>query len=327
MTVGALGFQSIYNTAVETVYGTAVTCDRSYEILASESVKRRNRVIRREGMRGGTVAAYPGTRRIITGHDAAGSLAVEVLPTGMGRLFRQLMGGTPVITQVGATIAYNHSYPLGSLAAKSLTLQKVIRDPDGTVLHTVTQKGAKFTSGEFGITTDQTLRLSLDVDCQSEVKNIAAAAAAYPSATLDPFHFAQATLTVNGAAVANVSAANVKVERPLETERYYLGNAGLKDEPVESDRPKVTGSLTADVINTTLYDLFVADGGGTLVLSFVGGLIVGASNSTITITVPDIHLTDGTPEVSTPGLLSGDLPWESDAGGATITYITTDVAA
>lgn len=327
MAVGALGFQTIWNTGVESVFGTAVTTDRAYEII-SESVTRKNRILRREGMRGTTIPAYAGTRRVNTGQTVDGNVVLEVLPTGMGRVFKQITGSAPTITTPGGgTLTRQHVYPLGSLAGDSLTIQKVIRDPDAVVISTITQKGCKITAGEFAISSDQTLRLTLDVDGQSEVKNIAAAAATYPSATIDPYHFAQASLTVNGAAAANVSVASIKFERPLKTDRYYLGNAGLKDEQVEEERPKVSGSLTADVINEVLYDLFIADGGGTLVLTFVGSLIEGALSNTLTITIPDIHITDGTPTASGPGLLTGTRPWESDAGGATITYITTDTAA
>lgn len=327
MTVGALGFQTIWNTGVESTFGTAVTTDRSYEIV-SESVTRKNKTLRREGMRGGTISAYVGTRRVQTGQTVDGNVVLEVLPIGMGRIFQQITGSAPTITTPGGgTLTRQHVYALGSLANDSLTIQKVIRDPDGTVVTTITQKGCKVTAAEFAISVDQMLRLTLDIDGQSEVKNIAAAAAAYPSATVDPYHFAQASLTVNGVAAANVSVASVKFERPLNVDRYYFGNAGLKDEQVEEDRPKESGTLTADVINETLYDLFVADGGGTLVLTFIGSLIEGALFNTLTITVPDIHLTEGTPAVSGPGLLTGQHPWESDAGGATITYITTDTAA
>lgn len=327
MTVGALGFQTIWNTGVESTFGTAVTTDRSYEII-SESVTRKNRTLRREGMRGGDIASYVGTRRVQTGQTVDGNVVLEVLPTGMGRLFKQITGGTPVITTPGGgTLTRQHVYPLGSLASDSLTLQKVIRDPDGVVISTITQKGCKVTGAEFAISVDQTTRLTLDVDGQSEVKNITAAAAAYPSATIDPYHFAQATLTLGGTPVANASVLSVKFERPLNVERYYLGNAGLKDEQVEEERPKVSGSMTYDVINETLYDLFVADGGGELVVTFVGSLIEGALYNTFKITVPDIHLTEGTPSASGPGLLTVASAWESDAGGATITYITTDTAA
>lgn len=328
MSAPALGAQTIWTTGVEGSYGTAGTLDRSYELLPSEGVKRKNKTITRAGMRGGDFASYPGTRRIVIGHDAAGPVVLEVLPTGAGRLLRQIMGGTPVITQVGATIAFEHVYPLGPLTGKSFTAQKVLREPDGTVIQAITQKGCKVTAAEFAINLDQTLRLSLDVDARQEVTDVAAAAAAYASATIDPFHFGQGAITVDGVAVAAVSIASAKIERPsIKVDGFYLGTNGVKDEPREEGRPKFSGSLTTEVLDATLYDLFCEDGGGTLVLEFVGDLIVGASSSTLTIEIPDIHITDGTPAVSTEGTLPGVHPWEADAGGATITYLTTDTAS
>lgn len=327
MTVGALGFQTIWNTGVESTFGTAVTTDRAYEII-SESVTRKNRTLRREGMRGGTIAAYAGTRRVQSGQTVDGNVVMEVLPTGMGRIFKQITGSAPTITTPsGGTLSRQHVYALGSLASDSLTIQKVLRDPDAVVVSTITQKGCKVTGAEFAIAVDQTTRLTLDIDGQSEVKNISAAAATYPSATIDPYHFAQATLTLGGGPVANVSNLSVKFNRPLKVDRYYLGNSGLKDEQVEDARPSLSGSMTYDVVSETLYDLFVADGGGELVVTFVGSLIEGSIFNTFKITVPDLHLTEGTPQASGPGLLQVTSAWESDAGGATITYITTDTAA
>lgn len=331
MTVGALGYQTIWNTGVESVWGTAVIPDRSYELLPSESIERKPVVITRGGMRGGSLAAFPETRRIITGQTVDGSVDLEVLPVSMGRFFQQLMGGTPTFTQVGATPAWTHVYGLGPVsgASRSLTIQKVVRDPAQTVVQTLTQSGCKITSGEFSIAANGLLALKMAIDGRQEVTTTAAAAAAYAASNVDPFHFAQATLSVNGSPVLNVGTATVKVDRKLKVDRRYLGNLGFKDEQVEDNRPALSGSLTGDVIDVTLYNLFATDGGGTLTLTFTGGPVTGApaSNNTLTITVPLIHLTAGTPKVSTPGLLSEAYPWVSDAGGATITYLTSDVAA
>lgn len=324
----AIGVQTVWNTGDETTYGVAATLDRSYEITPTESMERHNRIAVREGMRGGAFASYPGTRRIQTGHDATGGVTLEVIPSGFGRIFKQLLGGTPTITQQGGTAAYRHVYGMGSTVGKSLSLQKVLRDPDLNVIQTVTDLGCKFVSGEFTIAKDALLRLALTVDAREEVTDVAAAAAAYPSASLDPFHFKQAVLSVAGTEVAQANEASVRIERTLGVDRRHLGNAGLKSEQIDVGRPKMSGRLAVDFISDDLYAYYVEDGGGDLIMSFVGENIAGAYDYALTITVPDIHLTGETPKVGDAGLLSVAAPWESDrALGFSVVYVTTDTAA
>lgn len=324
----AIGVQTLWNTGVEDDFGVAATLDRSYEITPSESIERRPRILRREGMRGGAFASYPGTRRIQTGHDAGGDVTLEVIPTGFGRILRQLTGGTPTITQQGGTAAYRQVYGFGPTVGKSLTIQKVLRDPDMNVVGAINHLGCKFTAGEFSIARDAFLRLALTVDAREEEATDTPAAAAYPSAGLDPFHFQQAVVTVGGVEVAQVNEASVRIERQLNVDRRHLGNQGLKGEQIDVGRPQLSGRIGLDFYSMDLYELYVADGGGELVVSHVADLIAGSYHREIVITVPDIHLTGETPKVGDAGLLSIAAPWESDkAQGFSIAYQTTDTAA
>jgi hypothetical protein len=324
MTGVATGYQGIVTTGDETTYGTVATSlDRSFEVLPNESIGRRNRVIKREGMRGGTLAGYTETRRIVTGRDAGGAFTTEVLPVGFGRFLRQLMGSS-AITQQGVTAAWLQAHTYGSLSARSLTIQKQIKDEDGSSLATFTDVGCKFLSGEFVFDTDKTLQATFDVDAQDELVATAAAAAAYPAASVDPFHFAQASLTLGGSALANVAGGRVKITRALNVERRHLGNAGLKTKPIEEARPTVAGSIRTEFLDRTLYDLFAADGGGTLVVLYTGANIASTYDRLIRITVPLSHLVGETPKLSSPGILPIEIPFEADPGGVLIEYQSTD---
>lgn len=322
-------FVEFSTSAAESTYGTPVVTDRWFRIL-SESLARTNRTLTSNGLGGTTRNLRLGTARVLTGRAAAGEVKFEVGTTTFGRMFNQIMGGavgTPV--QQGVTAAYLHTYAMGSVLGKSQTLQKVIRDAGGTVIQTLTYPGSKVMSATFSISVDGILELTIAYDAQDERTNIARASASYTSVKV--FHFQQASLTVNGSAAANVRDATVKIDNPQDVDRRFLGNAGLKSEPADNNFPTVTGTYTAEIVDATNYNLFVADGGGALVLDFTGDVIASSYHEQITITVPQIHLTGESPKVGGPGVVQESIPWEATYNGsnpgATITYMSTDTAA
>jgi hypothetical protein len=319
MTGPAVGVQTAWGCAVETTYGTPVTVDRFYEIV-SESMVRKNNVIQSNGLRGGTRNLRRGSRRLIASNDAAGDVVFEVATTGFGRLFAQIMGGTPVITGAGP---YTQTFAMGSVQGKSMTLQKQIRDASGSAIQTLTYKGAKVIDAEFSIAVNKLLELKLTFDAQTEDSTIGAASATYASTSL--FSFAQAVLSVGGSPVANVLDATVKIGNPQDVARYFLGSAGLKAEPADSDFPMVSGTFNAEVLDGTFYGLFKADTAAALSLVFTNGA------SSLTIATPEIHLTGESPKVAGFGVIKEAIPfvgaYDGTDPGATITYVTSDAAA
>jgi hypothetical protein len=291
---------------------------RWFEVL-SESLERRNNIITSNGIRcGGARNLRRGSRRVVSSRDGGGDITMEVATTGFGRWFKHLLGGTPVITG-GPT--YNHVYPLGDLAGKSLCVQKVLRDSASTEIEAFNFHGCKILSGEFSISVDQILQLAVSIDAEDVDTTTAGAAASYTNPVL--FNFMGGTLNVGGSPVASVTDASVKVTNNLKTDRYYLGSAGLKAEPIDNEWPTVEGSLSAEFISSaTFYDRFAADSAAALSLVFVAG------TSTLTIAVPEVRFTGGTPTVGGPDVVVADVPFEGQYDGTnagiTITYVTPD---
>jgi hypothetical protein len=314
----AIGSNTCLGTAEEVTYGTPVTMTRWYEFL-SEGLERRNNIITSNGIRcGGSRNLRRGSRRVISSRDGGGSITMEVATTGFGRWFKHLLGGTPVITGAGP---YTHVYPLGDLAGKSLAIQKVLRDSASAEVEAFNYHGCKLLSGEFTIGVGQILQLAVEIDAEDVDTTTAGAAASYTNPTL--YNFMGGTLNVGGAPVAAVTDASVKVTNNLKTDRYYLGSAGLKAEPIDEDLPTVDGSLSAEFISSaTFYDRFAADSAAALSLVFVAG------TSTLTISVPEVRFTGGTPTVGGPDVVVADVPFEGQYDGTnagiTITYITAD---
>lgn len=317
----AIGSNTCLATGVETVFGTPVSYTRWFEFL-SENLERRNNVITSNGIRcGPTRNLRRGSRRVVSSRDGGGDVTMEVATTGFGRWFEHLLGGTPAIT--GGAPPYTHTYALGNLEGKSLTIQKVLRDSASTEIEAFNFHGCKLLSGEFSISVDQILQLVVDIDAEDVDTTTAGAAASYTNPTL--FNFMGGTLNVAGSPVAQVTDASVKVTNNLKTDRYYLGSAGLKAEPIDNDFPVVDGSLSAEFISpATFYDRFAADSAATLSLVFVSG------TSSLTISVPEVRFTGGTPTVGGPDVVVADVPFEGQYNGTdpgiSIVYVTADAA-
>ena len=322
----AVGLTTALVTGVESVYGTPVVTDRGLE-FDGESLERKNEVISSNALRAGVVNLRRGcTRRVVAARWGEGEITFEAVTNGLGRLFQHVLGSSNNVQQ-GATPAYLQTHSLSSASGKSLTIQKQLRDEANTVVSPFTFHGCKFPKASFSISKKGKLMISLGVDAEDVETATAAVIPVYPTAKA--FHFAQGTLKIDGVALARVSDSTITFDRALDTERFHLGSAGLKAEPLTNDFPTVTGSLSAEVTDLSLYNRFVADTAAALILEFTGDVISGAFSELLRITVPEIRFTGETPKVSGPNLVVSPMPFEGQANpagdpGMKIEYMTTD---
>lgn len=311
----------------ETTYGTPVTVDRFYEFV-SESLERQNNVIQSAGLRAGSRNMRRGSRRVLATRQGGGDVVMEVATTGFGLWFNHMLGGTPSIAQQEATDAYLQTHAMGALAGKSLTVQKGVPQTDETS-KPFTFHGCKIPSWQLQITKDGILQLTVTLDAEDVATDVALASPSYAATKV--FHFGQGALTVDAVAVAAVTGATIAGDNKLKTDRYYLGNSGLKKEPLENDFPEITGTLDAEFVSqATFYDRFSADSAAALVLSFVGDTIEGAYDEELTITIPEVHFLGDTPKVSGPDVIVQAVPFEGafdgTNAGITIEYQSSDTA-
>ena len=323
--------QHQFATAPETVYGTPVTPNRFHEFLAGESLGRANTILNSSGLRPGLNARL-GSRRVLTARAGGGGVSFEVAATTFGRFFEHMLGGTGSVFQQESTAAYLHTYTPGDLVGKSLTVQKGVEKIDGTV-QPFTGHGGKVTRWGFSISKNGLCILALEFDFEDIDDSTALAEASYP--TLSLFHFAQATLSKGGVAVANVTDFSIEGTNPCDTERYFLGSSGLKAEPLPNDYRTLGGQITADFADiTTFHDAFEADTSLDLELQFQGALIESGASADyyrqLTITGHDIRLVGETPKVSGPAPAVQNIPFEGyeqdDGVFVTVEYQTTDTA-
>lgn len=325
----AVGSNSFVGTAEEVTYGTPVAGSRFYEIL-NESLERRNNIIVSNGIRAGTRNLRRGSRRALSSRDGGGSISLEHATTGFGRWWKHTLGGTPSFVQQGATTAWLQTHTMGDLTGKSQTIVKSLRDASGNEIETFNFHGCKVLSAKWSISVDGLLQLEVGVDAEDVDTTTAMPAVSYGATKI--FRFSQGRLKVAGAEVATVTSAEGTIANALKTDRYYLGSAGLKKEPVDNDFPTHTGSLNAEFNSPVdFYDRFAADSGAELVMEFLGDTIAGAHVETCRITVPEVRFTGTTPKIAGLDVIAQQVPWEGQFDGTNagtkVELMSTDTAA
>lgn len=309
--------------AEETTWATVVTPDRFLE-FTSEGLEKRNQIASSQGIRSGR--RYGGQGRRIARHDAGGPVTFEVAATGFGKLFEMLLGSVATVEdEVGA--AWTHTFTPGDLTGKSLTLQKGVDQPDGTV-QPFTYPGAKVVSADFSIAQDGLLMVTFVFDAEQEETSTALATASYSTPKI--FTYAEGSLEVDDVVKANVrSVGSLQVVNNLDVGRYFLGNSGTKSEPINTPFDQLTGNLDIEFQDKAdFYDLFAADTSAKLELIFTGDVIAGSTSEKLAITVEDTRFEGETPKITGPELVFSTVPFvgldPSSGDAITIAYTTSD---
>lgn len=323
------GLSSQLGFVKETVYGTFVAPTKFVPVSQFE-VKRRTFRSQGEGIRVGGLTPL-GALHGETHSDAMGSAQFEVTNRGLGILWQNLMGGsavTPVIQ--GATTAYLATFPLGDTAGWSLTMQGGVplATPGGAV-NPHSLLGGKIVSAEFSCRAGELLKGSIELDGASWTDTETLATASFATG-LKPFTFQQATITAGvygaEASISGVKGFTVRIERAMDTERFYLGGGAVKTEPALNAFTKISGSLDIDYINDTFVDHVAAATNTSLIIKFEGATDSAGTGhkDTFQIAVPQAQITEGNPAVSGPGTVSATYSFEGTDDGthAAATLIT-----
>lgn len=141
---------------------------------------------------------------------------------------------------------------------------------------------------------------------------------ATPSYTVaNPWHFAQCQVQI-GASVAAASAATPidgatkiqwQVEHPMDVSRYYLGNAGLKDEQIVNAPYKITGTVNSDFTNKTYWaDAFYSDTPQTMIVTFATGALSGTSPA-LQFVFNDLVPDNESPTIGNDGIINTAFPF------------------
>lgn len=330
MPVFTSGLGAQLGLGTESTYGTAVTVAR-FLPFNSESFKLQKQFIESRGLRAGRMFQSSGLT-IATTKDVNGGFALEVPNKGFGLLLNQLHGNTVTPVQQGGTAAYLQTHDIGTTdpASKSMTVQVGRPDVGGTV-RAFTYKGVKVTGVTFTIDTGGTLIADFACDGRDEDTATGLTSASYASG-LVPFTFQQGTVTVGGVSAGSVLATgtSIALTYPYKTDRYYLGNTGLKNQPLTNDYLSGEATLNVDFADLNLYTLFTAGTIASVTLTFQGALIASTYYETLTITMPACQFRGDTPTVDGPDVLNQSFPVKvldnNTNPPVTITYQSVDTS-
>lgn len=324
MAIGS-GIGSQLGIAAETTFNTPVTVSRFYE-FTSEALNFNKNVNVGMGLRAGGVLPRS-QRRVVTTTDASGEIVLDLPSRGLGLLLAQAMGTSPSPTTV-TTGVYSYAFTLGDVAGRSFTAQVGVPQYGGTVTPK-TLSGCKISSFELGVDQAAIATGTFNIDAASLTTGVSLAVASFSNySTTNLFNFAQGAITVDGSTVANVRDFKVLVDNTLKVDRYNLGSAGTKAEQIINGFRKITGSLTAEFTDTTLFNKYLSDASTGLVLTFTGGTIANGATEKLVITLPAVKFDADTPKVPGPEVIDLAMTFEAYDNGTdapmTITYQTAD---
>lgn len=319
------GLDAQLGIGMETTWGNVVTPDRFYEMV-SESMTMSPSWLEPSALRAGTKYKRAGrvrqSRRTI-----GGDIVIEHATKGMGRLWKLALA-SPVTSpaQIGATTAYEQVHKPGDFRGLGATVQIGRPEPGSGVVQPFTFRGCKVTGWELAIRDQDVPQLTLTFDGRDESVAVALASPSY-IAGASVFDFSQATLRLGGtaalaagkttitggtAAATIINEITISGAAPMATERFGLGNAGLKGEQLENDIPTITGSLGAEFNRAELYDNFSANATQAIEVEMIGSAI-GASgqNDRLTITLPACKYKSAAPNVGGPDIVSMSTDFEA----------------
>lgn len=323
MATGA-GLDAQVGFKAESTWGTAVTVDKFVE-FSSEDLKFDPNWLEPTGLRPGT--KYKRASRVRQSRKGVtGSLTLEHATLGMGTLWKYALasgsGSTPVL--ISGT-AYKQIHTPGDFRTLGLTVQVGRPEPGTGTVRPHTFAGVKVIGWEFSLTDNAIPSLKLMFDGRSEATATALATATYLTGAA-VFDFSQATLKLGGTATTTAGETSVATgvavatvvksitiagSSPMATDRYGLGNAGLKSEPLENATPTITGKFDSEFSKAELYDVFQANTTFPLQLTLTGSLIGGANFFLLDFILPAVKLKAAAPNVGGPDIVQMGTDFEA----------------
>jgi hypothetical protein len=340
------GLSAQLGVANESTWGTPVTVTKFYELL-SETLKHEPTWLDSAGLKAGqsfTRASRVAQSRV----DVNGEITLEHADRGaaggggMGQWWKHALGSAITTGTVIATTAYRQTHVPGPKTTFGQTIQVGRPQTDGTV-KAFTYEGCKVSQWVFSCSDGEIAQLALTISGQQELTATGLAAASFPTG-VGNFSFADASVfTLGGtpttAAGRTTIAGGVPIvtvakgitltgATPMATERYGLGNAGQKKEPIENGISTITGTLDAEFTSQAeIYDLFKANTTTAIQLDFVkAGTDAGSGNPfRLSFVLPAVKLKAASVNVGGPDILGQSIEFQAYDDGTTNPVIQVEL--
>lgn len=345
----ASGLSAQVGTVAEVTYGTPVTVTHFYEFL-SETLQFVPAFLDGAGLKSGQ-AYKRASRTVQSQFNVTGDLVMEhtsgeaatAVADSMGFWWKYALGSSVTSTTLVLGTAYKQNHTPGSKAGQFLTVQVGRPQINSVTVQPFTYTGVKISGWEFTCSDNQIAQLKLTFDGQTELTSTSLAAASYPTPN-GLFSFKDATvMTLGGTASTSagettvsagstlgsrVSGITITGTTPMKADRYGLGNAGLKGEPIENAIPTITGTLSTEFYSRTeLYDVFKANTTQPLQIDFTkfdpsgndaNGVAAGPNPYRLSFILPSVRFKTSAVNVSGPDVIPQSVGFEAyDDGSGT----------
>lgn len=286
--------------AKESTFGTAVTPTRWLEFTEPKPFTIDRGIKQGAGLRPGSRVARA-ARRVKTIRQASGDITVEAFSKGLGLLLEACMG-SGVSTLVTAP-THQQVYSLADVLP-SHTIQFGVPNSAGTI-RPLTFSGCTVSAWELGGAVGDIATLKTTWDARNWTTATAYTSPSYPtggnlftveSATINTGTVTMPTATAlgsGGTPLAGVRDFKIAMSNAIVNDRFFMNNAGLKDQQLPGTRLP-TVELNVEYKDNTLWDALEANSDLSLVITLVGPL--GLGSETLQVVIPDLELDEGLPE-------------------------------
>jgi len=298
----------------EATYGTAVVTDSFFEFTEEDFTWQPEFAVgvgQRVGRR-----VQAADRRVLVKEQSGGSITLEAVTKGLGKLFEAALG-VGVSTLINGTSYQQLFTPAVNDYLPSYTIQKGIPLLAGAA-QAVTFLGCVCSGFELNAPNGGIPTLKFNFMGKAVDKDIALAAPSYIAAN-ELYSFVHGSLRVGGSptvptttalstggtAAADITDVALTWDNALDSGGFYLGGAGKRGRKNALGLRSGTGTLTAEYDSNVLRDAWLAQTDLALVLTFARTVAIsGANFPTLQVMIPNIRL-------------EGDIP--VSAGGEVVT--------
>lgn len=255
--------------------------------------------------------------------SATGKIQIPVMMKGFGWWMKHILGSI-ANPALDGTLSYKQIHIPGGLKGLSFTTQLGKPEPGTGTIQPRTYNGCKITDWTLTFADNAITTLDISVDAWNEGSVTGLATASYPTGSY-AFNFANVTAftTVNNDAGSAVtySAGEMTVvggvavpsiatkftltgKATLATDRYGLGNAGIKKEQLETDFFDITGTFEGEYDATTWDPPFVAGSTVAMQVTSTGPNIEAGKPYLLDCIIPACKITKAPAAITGPDIVS-----------------------
>lgn len=317
--------------ATEEEYGVFKAPSRFFPFESESLALDKNR-IKSGGLRAGRFAQFAKLNRATT-RTVAGDFVMNLFDQGMGVLFNQLHGETivPAKQAEKSEEVFKQVHPIGLSDPfdKSMTVQ-VGRTDTGDTANAFSYLGCKLVEVKISVDAQGLVMITCSVDGQDEDLEEELGEAAY-DADAQPYAFDEVAAEIESEAAANVRSMEWTIAIGQNTERYNLGNSGVKDQPIVNEFIEITCDATLEFATIEDHKRYTEEGEFALAMSATGAEIGEEGEKfKFSLAAPTAIQEASSPTVDGPDIITQDVTFTCNDDGSeaplTATILSTDSA-